>query len=102
MSENYVIMIRAMEATLVELSDDQVAVLVINSNVKHQLTGSEYPTRRKHCHQAAEVSGKKSLRDVTMSELLGNQVLIFFCSITSFVKISNLNFRKLCFDARVM
>jgi len=61
---------RAMEATLVELSDDQVAVLVINSNVKHQLTGSEYPTRRKHCHQAAEVSGKKSLRDVTMSELL--------------------------------
>ena len=29
----------------VELKDPSIAVLITNSNVKHQLTGSEYPSR---------------------------------------------------------
>jgi galactokinase len=40
-------------------------VLIINTNVKHQLTGSEYPARRKQCELAAKVLGVPSLRDAT-------------------------------------
>ena len=62
---------RTMETTQVPLSDPNVVVLVTNSNVKHELTGSEYPTRRKQCEQAAAILGKKSLRDATQEELNG-------------------------------
>lgn len=44
-------------------------VLVINSNVKHELTGSEYPTRRKQCQEAALLLKKVSLRDATMDDI---------------------------------
>ena len=37
------------------------------SNVKHQLTGSEYPERRAACLDSARLMEKESLRDVTMS-----------------------------------
>lgn len=60
---------RLMEATQVPLSDPDVVVLVTNSNVKHELTGSEYPTRRRQCEEAATLLGKKSLRDATMEDL---------------------------------
>jgi galactokinase len=46
-----------------------VAVLVINSNVKHKLTGSEYPERRAACEQAAKLLGVEALRDVTPAQL---------------------------------
>ena len=46
-----------------------MAVLIINTNVKHELTGSEYPTRRKQCEAAASLLGVPSLRDAT-AELL--------------------------------
>ena len=36
---------RSMEVEKVKLTDPGLAVLVTNSNVKHELTGSEYPTR---------------------------------------------------------
>lgn len=54
---------------MVPLNDPDIAVLIINSNVKHQLTGSEYPTRRRQCETAAKVLEKPMLRDVTMSLL---------------------------------
>ena len=60
-----------MEAKSVPLMDSNVAILIVNSNVKHQLTGSEYPQRRSDCHQAADIMGKKSLRDAHMSDLEG-------------------------------
>jgi len=50
----------------VPLSDPSVAVLITNSNVKHQLTGSEYPERRAACLDSAASLGRDSLRDVTM------------------------------------
>ena len=65
---------RSMEARLVPLSDPDTVVLVVNSNVRHELTGSEYPTRRRQCHEAAAMMGRKSLRDVTMEHLKGNNV----------------------------
>ncbi len=55
---------RSETAELVALDDADVAVLVINSNVKHELTGSEYPERRAACEQAAKLLGVTALRDV--------------------------------------
>ena len=73
---------RSMEAKLVPMTNPDLVVLVTNSNVRHELTGSEYPTRRKQCETAAAALGKPSLREATMAELEGNWYskvfLIFF------------------------
>ncbi|NWI03245.1 GALK1 Galactokinase, partial [Tichodroma muraria] len=60
---------RSLETVLVPLTDASLAVLITNSNVRHTLTGSEYPTRRRQCEQAAAALGKASLRDATLAEL---------------------------------
>ncbi|NXR93417.1 GALK1 Galactokinase, partial [Hypocryptadius cinnamomeus] len=60
---------RSLETVLVPLSDASLAVLITNSNVRHTLTGSEYPTRRRQCEEAAAALGKASLRDATLAEL---------------------------------
>ena len=60
---------RELTGRSVPLSDPSVAVLITNSNVKHQLTGSEYPERRAACLDSAAVLGKESLRDVSMEEV---------------------------------
>ncbi|XP_030019250.1 galactokinase [Sphaeramia orbicularis] len=60
---------RSLEATTVPLSDPSLVILVTNTNVKHSLTGSEYPTRRRQCEQAASILGKPSLRNATMKDL---------------------------------
>ncbi|KAJ7427465.1 Galactokinase [Willisornis vidua] len=60
---------RSLETVPVPLTDARLAVLITNSNVQHTLTGSEYPTRRRHCEEAATALGKASLRDATMAEL---------------------------------
>ena len=57
---------RELTGRAVPLSDPAVCVLITNSNVKHQLTGSEYPERRAACLESAAALGKDSLRDVTM------------------------------------
>ena len=57
---------RSQEPTMIPLSDDSVSVLIINSNYKHELTGSEYPERRAMCHEAAEVLGVSKLRDADL------------------------------------
>ncbi|NXG66904.1 GALK1 Galactokinase, partial [Hemiprocne comata] len=62
---------RSLETTLVPLTDAGLAILITNSNVRHTLTGSEYPTRRRQCEEAAAALGKASLRDATMAELEG-------------------------------
>lgn len=62
---------RSLETVLVPLTDANLAVLITNSNVRHMLTGSEYPTRRRQCEEAAAALGKASLRDATMAELEG-------------------------------
>lgn len=53
----------------IPMLDEAVSVLIINSNVKHELTGSEYPTRRKQCEEAAAALGVRSLRDATTAVL---------------------------------
>lgn len=60
---------RSLSSTLIPFSDDNVLVLITNSNVKHELTGSEYPTRRKQCQEAALILKKVSLRDATLDDI---------------------------------
>src|SRR5262249_7409453 len=54
---------------LAPLTDPDVLVLIINSNVKHELGGTEYPVRRRQCHEAARRLGVTALRDVTAEQL---------------------------------
>ncbi|XP_053679497.1 galactokinase-like [Anopheles nili] len=46
-----------------------LAVLICNSSVKHELSSSEYPVRRKQCQQALELMGLASYRDATLNHL---------------------------------
>jgi galactokinase len=69
--ENHVLLLdcRSRKPELVPMTDASVAVLIINTNVKHELTGSEYPTRRKQCETAAKILGVPSLRNATPEAL---------------------------------
>ncbi|MGO8837905.1 MAG: galactokinase [Limisphaerales bacterium] len=69
--ENRILLLdcRSRKPELVPMTDPSVAVLIINTNVKHELTGSEYPTRRKQCETAAKILGVPSLRDATPEAL---------------------------------
>ena len=69
--ENHLLLLdcRTRKPELVPMTDPDVAVLIINTNVKHELTGSEYPTRRKQCETAAKALGLASLRDATPEKL---------------------------------
>ncbi len=49
--------------------DPDVAILIINSNVKHNLSASEYPKRLKECREAARILGVKSLREASLDKL---------------------------------
>lgn len=60
---------RTRKTQLVPMSDPSVALLVINTNVKHELSGGEYAERRAQCEEAAKNLGVKSLRDVTADQL---------------------------------
>ncbi|MDO5554575.1 MAG: galactokinase [Planctomycetia bacterium] len=53
----------------VPLADPNIVVLITNSNVKHELTGSEYPERRASCEKAAALLGVAKLRDVSSDML---------------------------------
>jgi len=64
---------RSLDFELVPLSNSGLCFLITNSNVKHTLSGSEYPTRRKHCEEAAKFLGKKSLREASIEELEENK-----------------------------
>jgi len=69
--ENHILLLdcRSRKPELVPMTDTSVAVLIINTNVKHELTGSEYPTRRKQCETAAKILGVPSLRDASPEAL---------------------------------
>ncbi|XP_025832294.1 galactokinase-like [Agrilus planipennis] len=58
-----------MTSTLIPLADPDLVILVTNSNVKHELTGSEYSTRKQQCQQAALLLKKLSLRDATLADI---------------------------------
>jgi galactokinase len=54
---------RSCKPELVPMTDNSVAILITNTNVKHELTGGGYAKRRQQCEEAAKILGLKSLRD---------------------------------------
>ena len=60
---------RTRETKLVPMTDPSVALLITNTNVKHELTGGEYAKRRAQCEAAAAALGLKSLRDANATML---------------------------------
>jgi len=60
---------RSRTTKLVPLPDPTVALLIINTNVRHQLADGEYAARRAQCEQAARMLKVKALRDVTLEQL---------------------------------
>jgi len=61
---------RSRKTELVPMTDLSKALLIINTNVKHKLTGGEYAKRRAQCEQAAKILGLTSLRDATADMLV--------------------------------
>lgn len=51
----------------------EIAIVVVNSGVKHSLVGGEYNTLREHCEAAAWALGVKTLRSVDMKMLQANR-----------------------------
>jgi galactokinase len=60
---------RSRKTELVPMNDPGVEVLIVNTNVKHELTGGGYAQRRKQCEEAARVLGVPSLRDADAAML---------------------------------
>jgi galactokinase len=60
---------RSRQPELVPMADASMALLIVNTNVKHELTGGEYAKRRAQCEQAARTLGVASLRDATADML---------------------------------
>jgi galactokinase len=60
---------RSHKTELVPMSDAAVSLLIINTNVRHELTGGGYGQRRLQCEAAAKILGVPALRDATAEML---------------------------------
>ncbi len=60
---------RSRQVQLTPLSDPGVVALIVNSNVRHELTDGGYAARRRQCEEAARTLGAAALRDVTPEQL---------------------------------
>jgi galactokinase len=60
---------RSRKTELVPMSDASVSLMIINTNVKHELTGGGYAQRRLQCELAAKILGVPALRDATAAAL---------------------------------
>ena len=53
----------------IPFTNPDIAVLIINSEVKHELSGGEYAQRRSSCEKAIRVLETDSFRNVTMEQV---------------------------------
>jgi galactokinase len=60
---------RSRQTELVPMNDPSVALLIVNTNVKHELGSGEYATRRAQCEAAAKALAVPSLRHASMGDL---------------------------------
>jgi galactokinase len=60
---------RSRKTELVPMTDPSIELLIINTNVKHELTGGEYAKRRSECEAGARALGLSSLRDADAETL---------------------------------
>lgn len=69
--ENHLLLLdcESNESELVAFDDPAIELLVINTNVRHQLADGEYAVRRRTCESAATKLGVESLRAVSAAEL---------------------------------
>jgi galactokinase len=69
--ENHLLLLdcRSRRTDLVPMNDPSVALLIINTNVKHELGSGEYAKRRAECETASKILGVPSLRDATAEAL---------------------------------
>lgn len=66
---------RSLHSKLIQMPTD-LAVMIINSNVKRGLVDSEYNTRREQCEEAASKLGLKALRDISLEQLREHKSLL--------------------------
>jgi galactokinase len=69
--ENHLLLLdcRSRQTELVPMDDPTVALLIVNTNVKHELGSGEYAKRRAECEAAAKILGVPSLRDASADAL---------------------------------
>lgn len=69
--ENHALLIdcQSLTAEHIPFNTSDLVVLICNSNVKHNLSASEYPTRRKQCSDALKLMGLSSYREANSSHL---------------------------------
>src|SRR3954454_17769178 len=60
---------RSQQIENIPFLDPSLTVLIINTNVKHELSGGEYAERRNKCESAATKLNVASLRDATLAQL---------------------------------
>ena len=60
---------RSQECETVPFDSSGVSVLIVNSNVKHELAAGEYAKRRTECDQALLKIGKTTWRDVSLEDI---------------------------------
>lgn len=60
---------RSRQVKMVDLTDPSVSILIVNSQVHHDLAEGQYADRRLTCHRAAKTLGLKALRDADMGML---------------------------------
>nr|CAH0112930.1 unnamed protein product [Daphnia galeata] len=69
----YLLNCKTMEGRHIPLDDPSVSILIINSGVKHELSGSEYPLRRAQCERAASTLGAALLCDNSSQRVIENK-----------------------------
>ncbi|XP_052869513.1 galactokinase-like [Anopheles cruzii] len=71
---------RSLDTVPIPVEAPELAVLICNSSVKHELSSSEYPVRRKQCQDALKLMGLGSYRDANLDHLKAlenaNEVLV--------------------------
>jgi len=64
---------RSSEPEMVPFSDPSLSIIVVNTNVSHDLSDGGYRTRRKETEEGLALAGKESWRDVTMEDVYAAQ-----------------------------
>ena len=73
--ENHLLLLdcRSRKTELVPMRDPSVELLIVNTNVQHELGSGQYAKRRAQCEEAARILGVPSLRDASSESLEKNQ-----------------------------
>jgi len=73
--ENHLLLLdcRSRKTELVPMRDPSVELLIVNTNVQHELGSGQYAMRRAQCEEAARILGVPSLRHASLDALEENK-----------------------------